>query len=371
MKFGNVELAPEEEKIINEIGWEKFERSVDANTTYCRLMSSYAKNLQGTEHDYPQYYGGAYVDEDGFLVIAVTEDVAECKKDLMFRIDDSMVRYQLVSFNYSFLQSIKNLIQNYIDSNRDDEVSRNIKAWGIRQKMNKVIVYLEDTNDERIKGFKEKITSSDAVQFMPMAGHFVADTVSIDAGNPIKNASVAYRALTVGSQIKGVVTAAHVVRLNNYIQTVGGTDFAKCIKRHYGVSADAAFCEITDANFVPSRDIYGLSGAILNNNTMDPIEGSIVYKVGSKTGLTSGLIMDTDFACQYKDGTRFQHLTATSYGHDHGDSGGIVYYLTGSTRFIAGVHCAGFENGVPENPEITAVYSKASKINSLLDIYGY
>lgn len=371
MKFGNVELAPEEEKIISEIGWERFERSVDANTTYYRLMNSYAKNLQGTEHDYPQYYGGAYVDEDGFLVIAVTEDIAKCKKDLMLRIDDSMVKYQLVPFSYSFLQSIKNSIQDYVDLNGDDEVSRNIKAWGIRQKMNRVIVYLEDTNDERIKEFKEKITSSDAVHFMPMAGYFVPDTVSIDAGNPIKNATVAYRAITPNSQIKGVVTAAHVVRLNNYIQTVGGTDFAKCIKRHYGVSADAAFCEITDANFVPSRDIYGLSGAILDNNTMDPIEGSIVYKVGSTTGLTSGLIMDTDFACQYKDGTRFQHLTATAYKRGGGDSGGLVYYLTGSTRFIAGVHCAGYDNGVPENPEITAVYSKASEINSLLGIYGY
>ena len=36
---------------------------------------------------------------------------AECKKDLMFRIDDSLVRYQLVSFNYSFLQSISPLSQ--------------------------------------------------------------------------------------------------------------------------------------------------------------------------------------------------------------------------------------------------------------------
>lgn len=369
MKFGNIELAPEEERLINEIGWEKFERSVGANTTYCRLMNSYAKNLQGTEHDYPQYYGGAYVAEDGILVIAVTENVAKCKEDLMLRIDDSMVRYQLVPFNYSFLQSVKNSIQSYVDLNGDNEITRNIKAWGIRQKMNKVVVYMEDTSDERIKEFKEKITSSDAVHFVPMAGHFVADTISIDAGSPIENGSVAYRAQNTNGT-KGVVTAAHVVDRGAYIRTLDGTNFAQCILRWFGSSADAAFCMITNENYVPSRNIYGESGIVLNNNTMDPVEGAYVFKVGKTTGLTYGAIIDTNFSCEYK-GVNFKNLTATSYRRSGGDSGGIVYYLSGSTRFTVGVHCAGFANGAPGNSEITGVYSKASIINSQFNIAGY
>lgn len=371
MKFGNIELAPEEERLINEIGWEKFERSVRANTTYCRLMNSYAKNLQGTEHDYPQYYGGAYVGEDGSLVVAVTENVDKCKEDLVLRIDDSMVRYQLVPFSYNFLQDVNNSIQNFVNLNEDNEIRRNIKAWGIRQKMNKVIVYMEDTNDERIKEFKEKVTPSDAVHFMSMSGHFIADadTVSIDAGNPIVNGSVAYRA-TNSRNTRGVVTAAHVVQSGAYLQTLDGTNFARCIMRNFQRKADAAFCEITDENFVPSRNIYGVSGAILNNNIMDPLEGAYVFKVGKTTGLSSGPVIDTNFSCEYK-GETFQNLTAADYRRAKGDSGGIVYFISSSTRYISGVHCAGYDNGAPENQDITAVYSKASIINSLFNIYGY
>lgn len=47
------------------------------------------------------------------------------------------------------------------------------------------------------------------------------------------DANTTYRAITPNSQIKGVVTAAHVVRMHNYIQTVNGIDFAKCIMRCY------------------------------------------------------------------------------------------------------------------------------------------
>lgn len=376
MKFRNIEITPEEERLINEIGWEKFERSIDATNTYFRLMNSFAKNLQGTEYDYPRYYGGAYNDEEGVLVINVTEDIARCREDLVLRIDDSLVKYRLVPFNYTFLQNVMASIENYVNLNGADETAQNIKAWGIRQKTNRVVVYMEDISDDKVNEFKAKVTSSDAVQFEPMVGHFVGDNTAVYAGGPLENGSLAYRARTSDNK-DGVVTAAHVVTMNSYIKTTNGTSFAECTQRHYGVSCDAAFCEITDQTFVPSNYIYGLSydgsgelDVVLSTATVDPVEGAYVFKVGKSTGLTSGAIIDTDFACEYNS-IRFYHLTATSYQRSSGDSGGLVYYLSGSNRYTVGVHCAGYDNGAEEHPNIRGLYSKASKINSSFIITRY
>lgn len=370
MELGQIKLTPEEERVVNKFGRERFIRSINATNTYLRLMNSFAKNLNGTEYSYPQYYGGAYNDNDGVLVINVTEDIARCREDLALRIDDSQVKYQLVPFSFTFLKGISDSIQCYIDkgSNNIDEVAQNIKAWGIRQKLNRVVVYMENTSEEQIRKFKEKVTSSDAVQVVSMHGNIVDDTI-VYAGNPLDYGSTAYRAKNSEHSV-GVVTAAHCVSKYAYIST-DGVPFARCTVRKHGGALDAAFCKITDTKFVPSNSIYGLDDAELSIYSVNVSEGTMVFKVGAKTGLTMGYVIDTYYSYTNNEGISFTNMSAASYQRGPGDSGGLVYYHTGSVRHAVGVHCAGYDEGAPENPEIRGIYCKAPMVNAGLDILRY
>lgn len=351
-------LSLAEKVLVEAIGRERLEKNALATVNYNRLMNSFSRNLSGTEYDFPDYYGGAYIDQNNNLVLNVIGDLERCKNAISLRIDDSSVQYKPVSVSYNELRGIINSVVKFKKENPSDDLAANISAWGIDQTTNKVRIYLKNPTSTKMLSFKEKISASNAVQFLTARG-LTVDDATIYAGNPIDNGTAGYRAKK-GSK-EGMVTAGHVVSLNSFMKTTGNTSFALCSARQYEGTVDAAFCELTNLSYSFSNTIYDLQ-ATLSTSVFNPSVGSTVFKVGQTTGLTTGVVKDTDFGYTINNVT-FNNLTATDYEADSGDSGGIVYYMSGSIRYTAGIH-KGRSSGY-------SAYCKAAQINSALGLTRY
>lgn len=156
--------------------------------------------------------------------------------------------------------------------------------------------------------------------------------------------SIGYRAKYPynGTLRSGFVTCGHDLPTYSivYTQSTVNPSFELGIVRgrlySNGTNGDASFVEITNSNFsLVSRAAYSTSSSV---GPGIPISGTVsyvplggrIYKAGATTYLTSGLVTTED-ACAYfstDSGTILvNHLTKAQCTADHGDSGGIAYYI--------------------------------------------
>ena len=361
--MSNIILSPEEIAALEKIGVsiERFEKISQANLVYDRLMHSFATNLQGTAHEFPNYYGGSYIDDEGALVVEIVGDLGNAKQDLALRIDDSNVKYREVKWSYNTLLGVLSLIKEAKEQNAYNEYVANIQACGINLQENTVIVYMKEINANNILMFKERISTIEAVQFEKSLGQCKND-VSVMAGSGIWRGSVAYRA-KLGSTV-GVVTAAHVVGEGQYMRTESDIAFAKSIAAQNSGSVDASFCEIKNDLYEPSNTIAYESGATLSTIVSSATKGDVVFMVGKNTGLSVGWVQDINYADSFPSGY-FTGLTLASYTSQDGDSGGLVYHISGSYRATIGV------NKGHQTSTDYGIFCKATDVNAALGIVRY
>ena len=147
-----------------------------ANQLYESLMSAFnsanGKNSSTpSQLSYPDAYGGAYINDSGKLVIYVVESKIEDSSDIDSTIEDisnfspadnvldsTTADYVLEPCEYSYtdLNNIMDLLNNYKINNQGSEIANNFKKFGLYDSENRVMVYLEEFNEEKIKEFKEQ-----------------------------------------------------------------------------------------------------------------------------------------------------------------------------------------------------------------------
>ncbi len=333
-----------------------------ASEAHNKLHGSFGIPEELNEDDYPDYYGGAYTNDEGKLVVYVTDDSENIESKIKDRTGSDEVIIKPCQYSFRSLTRLMNKLNKYKTDKPSDPVSKNFNSYALLDGENKIVVYLDEYNRERIAEFKKSVIDSPAIEFKKSIGK-VTPEINVNAGSAITSTmagSVGFRARLNG--VNGIITAGHVANLNAYVQK-SGTNFAQCTARQFSGSVDASYCKITNSNYAPTNTLEGTSNT-LSTTTSLPGVGTVINKIGSSTGHTSGKILSTNASATYS-GVTFTNLTTADYSSAPGDSGGIVYSYISSTntRPTLGIHVAAGGS--------TRYYVKASQINSALGTSRY
>jgi streptogrisin B len=327
---------------------------------YQSLLKSFAPNGTPEENDYPEYYGGAYVNDDGRLVIYITDGyfTDEIQNTVMKTVDSRDVLFVSAKYSFKHLTETMNEINDYaINHPKDFEP----KAWMILDDKNYIQVVVNKIDKETPSIISDAGIKDDCVKYIAIPGEPEND-VNVNPGNkvtcPAGGLSMGYRVKKGG--VAGVVTAAHAPVLNDNI-SFSGTVFAKVTARQNSGSVDVSFCEITNSSYTPTNAI---GSATLSTALLDPAAGQNVTLIGAVSGTQSGAVLSTN-ASHTVDGVTLTNVTSAQYTRAHGDSGGLIYLHDSAAGkyYTVGIHRG--------NHEGYAFFCKASKIATALSVSRY
>ncbi len=363
-------ISEEERSIIEEIGIERFAREISSNETYKQLTATFGFDPYTAQYNAPDYYGGAFIDQDGGLVINVKEGFENYIEDLQARTGGGEYRIQYVKHNIQELYEIIWKLKDHLAGVGGD-LNDNFVGFGLDERNAKVFLFVIDDDFDKVKEIYQYENDPELFTVVPQGGDgkIIEDT-AILAGNPTSKASVAYRAYELdynGMSVYGVLTAGHVVYSGDYIKTTDNVAFAKCISRQYGGTADAAFCKITNSSYSPTNVIRLQSGCTLGLGETNPSTGSTVFKSGAATGVTSGQVYSSYWTGAV-NGVSFYGLTLATYSSAGGDSGGIVYQISNNQSDTVGIHMGHTDVMIATT---FAIYTKAMVVDGLFDCSRY
>lgn len=249
---------------------------------------------------------------------------------------------------------------------RSFRIASNFNEFGLYDSENRIIVKLDDLSDESIKEFKENVCDSAVIKFEQGCGPIETE-VNVNAGDKISfsggSASVGYRVKRDG--VVGFVTAGHAANSVGKSIMYNGTTIASCEATQQSGNADAAFCAITNSDYSPTNTLSGTSNT-LSTTISEPGVGTVINKIGMKTGHTSGKVLSTNVTITFSSGATISNLTSADYESGPGDSGCVVYSYIGSTgaRLTLGIHTGASGSG-------TRYYTKANEVNAALGTSRY
>ena len=345
----------------------------NANQLASNLMASFRNKVSRTSMvAYPDYYGGAYInDNDSLVILTVGENtdksefVQRCKGD----------GFKTLKCKYSFneLNGVVEQITSFVsnEENQSEVLDVQFNGAGISNSENKVIVQLSDISDTNIAKFKAKIVDSPAIRFEksePLQFHS-----EIKTGSPIANGfiggvnsygSVGYRARYNG--MDGVVVSGHVMKNQGADLYLGETTtvIGRCQRLQIGGKVDAAFCSL-NSGYTCGTMIYNTM-YYLNSTTDYLTEGQTAHMSG-KYNTSSGKVAMVNYtASGQMSGMQVSigGCTVAYYNSQGGDSGGIVY---SDDYDILGIH----EAGGKINNKNVGVYVLADNINNALFLTPY
>ena len=334
-----------------------------AVAAYDELMASFATTYSNSgEKIYPDYYGGSYINDAGQLIVYVTDNV---QRPAVLS-DNANVVYEPCTYSYNELLSVMDTLNNYKFSRSNDAIASNFNEFGLYDSENRIIVKLDDLSEESIKEFKENVCDSAVIKFEQGCGPIETE-VNVNAGDKISfsggSASVGYRVKRDG--VVGFVTAGHAANSVGKSIMYNGTTIASCEATQQSGNADAAFCAITNSDYSPTNTLSGTSNT-LSTTISEPGVGTVINKIGMKTGHTSGKVLSTNVTITFSSGATISNLTSADYESGPGDSGCVVYSYIGSTgaRLTLGIHTGASGSG-------TRYYTKANEVNAALGTSRY
>ena len=352
------------------------EKQSISGTKYLELIDSFTDKGTG-EVIYPEYYGGAFVDEKGELNIYIKGNKAQ--KNVAYSDIGRVIRqddYNALDAKYS-QKELKHAIRLVVDfwsqpENKDTAVV--FPSYYLDERNNRLVVQLLDTRDSLIELFQKSVLDSSMIVFEKSLG-LPTPCTNINPGGTIRSTggsgSVAYRAKKAG--VAGIVTAGHVVLAKGNDAYVGTTKIGKVTAFQMNGNTDAAFVEITNSSYVGTNSAPG--SVTLSTTCSNPAVGTQVVAYGQTTKETIGKVLSTDSGVyrMYWDSGSYSvmsNITLASNKTDRGDSGGIVY---GRNNW----HTCGVVHGkgdwIIDGKTYTGIllYCKASLVNSTLGISRY
>lgn len=333
-----------------------------AASNYEKMQQSFQTTKSANA--YPDYYGGAYIDDSGDLVVYVYSDAdskSTARQDLSQVMGTASLTVKEAQFSYNELTSVMDKLNRYVKANNDSD-SNGFSLFYLSDKDNRIIVELTDLNEENIKRFKENVMDSPIIEFNQSKGEMKPE-INMNPGQSITtvgSGSMGYRARRNGRN--GFVSAGHMGSLNDTV-SVNGVNIGTITARQASGSVEATFIEVTNSNYTPTNTINGTSNT-LSTTTSRPGVGTVINKCGASTGSTSGKILSTN-ATITVNGVTYTDITTADYSSAGGDSGGIVYSYVSSTntRYTLGTHS--FSDGS------TRSFIKADNTNTALSLTRY
>ena len=147
-------------------------------TQYQLLMTELKHQKLGNEMtlDYPDYYAGAYIQEDGKLVVLLTEVSKTHSDSICSLIRSSDVIFKTASVPYNdlvshrddIIQTYESLKNNSLENHIADDLSTLLNSFigiGIEEQNNRIVVTLTDTSAENIDSFRKYLSSYEHIFF--------------------------------------------------------------------------------------------------------------------------------------------------------------------------------------------------------------
>lgn len=328
--------------------------SNEATNGYSKLFESFGLEGLTAIPSYPQAYGGAYIDDNGNLVVQYVGNKASgfhSRNDLQEITSLTSLTTEQVEFSYNELVSANNAIGEYIVNNQDSAlepkqipVSSSFKGGifksAIDAKNNAVIVWLEDISDSNIEAFRKTIFDAPFLKFMLASKERPTLETTYKSGDGwIGGGSIGFPATY--NSYTGLVTANHASSAGtNYIngQAYGTRELNSSLR-------DYAFIRQTDSTDTVTRGLYDTTKTLASGSYVYVVQGSTVGRTGRATGYSTGVVTSISV---YVAGIG-SDLIETNCGSDGGDSGGPYFGSpSSSSPNIAGIHIAGY-GGSPTN----------------------
>ena len=144
-----------------------------ASEIYSRLNESFGKVEERKTSDYPDYYGGSFTNSDGKLVIYVKGNIEDYKKVLIERAGTNDIIFKPCQFSYKNLTEIMDTLNAYKLNNADSPICANFNSYAILDAENRIVVELDEYNEEQIAAFKKQVIDSPAIEFRKATGKIV------------------------------------------------------------------------------------------------------------------------------------------------------------------------------------------------------
>lgn len=313
-------------------------------------------NMRSSESDnYPNYYGGSYIDDNGNLNVMLTDEYVYDKD-----VDDllSSVKTEKCEYSYATLSETVDIVTDAMENgdsiirSRDAEQTyyEDITGSVLNDEENVVEVYINGLNAEKSQWFYENVCNSDCVVLKASTGSATEEVNNSGQGISTTNSqfSGAFRVKKTDDAgvHYGFITCAHG---NSAGDTVYGDDGKKIgtVKlRKYGNAYDMAYVQMSAKNNF-SNTITGSSYTLksTNDDINSPVVGQYAYIFARYNKNKGGKITSTKVSFKY-NGTTFSGMTGASYSSTSGDSGGLITTTPSSTNMTCkplGVHKGTFE----------------------------
>lgn len=330
-----------------------------------KLLSSFGKTATRSlsDDEYPDYYGGGYIEEGKLIVFIKREDFIKNRSAVINTTDTDYISFREGDYSYKELKTVLTEIADYIEQNPLSENAANIKCSFLNDFENNIVVELEDCSDSSIEDFKNKINNFSGIIFKQSSREFIEHALA--PGSPIYAKinnnlypnSVGYAAMRFGTT--GYITAGHGFGTNSKVYTASGLEIGTCQLSVHSGSTDAAF-------IVPTNFNYYVSNGDLTGEELTIWAGDNVTKRGQTIAQSPGYIVSTSVTVSSKNqvtgvSTTLRDMAEATYLSAGGDSGGPVY-LTANKK-IVGIHQSG--------TAFTSIFCKVSNIRSSLNAYYY
>ena len=339
MSYNN--LYDQEMQLLEKLGKSKeyFDNDAISSTIYQNFVDS-VLSKDGVMR-YPDYYCGAYVDDNGELIVYVTEADNSVLEDLKERFKDDRFKIKHANTPLNQLIEQKNKIMSHRDNTSPFYQFRNIlKACAITERKNRIDIFLENLNDEYLLQIRNSIPRNINITFSEWIGK-AASQSDLKCGqrvyaNPAPEypGSLAFRARYNG--VDGFITAWHVCGIDQGLYDIYGNIVGTGMNECKELDCDASIIRPA-SGFTPTNKFVDSGDLGLTLHT--PVEGQYLNLYGGTSGLISGWLIYSSFI--YSDFFGNWSLPAVQYTtgqSQSGDSGGIVYRLIGGIRFACGIH---------------------------------
>ncbi len=155
---------------------ERLQNESAANDQYNRLLAG----LREEAGTYPAYYAGAYIDGNGHLVVCVADGLADADAMEAIRTftGNPDIEIETVELSYRDLLDAQNEISESLSIARpqsdEDSVFAAINGIYVDEERNRVVVMVQDLNDEKIAEFRAAFPQMYFVEFEE--GYTASDT---------------------------------------------------------------------------------------------------------------------------------------------------------------------------------------------------
>lgn len=358
------------------------EEFMDSESTSYAAMRAGGSGIPETEAEYPDYYGGVYIDQNtGGLVVLVKEEALDMKSaatriasltnettTVSSRSVDNAVRLEACEVSYNEMLEV----QDYLTEQMDALCAQGVEITSLAVDIMNggVMVSIKDLTEE-----KEAIVNNLAdCSFLRFEDRdYAEEQEAIGGGYEIFSAGT-YTSSTVGFPAKrtgryGFVIAGHagdvvgkrfVYSNGDAFGTVGRTAF------YNNSTADAAFLIAEPGMTV--TNVLKNGGVIWAAQTNTLPVGANVSMYGAVSKLQRGKILYTDVIAENEQGMKFLKQWAADYAAQSGDSGAPVLFYEGNYGGQTKYSLYGIHKGSDEEGEL-ACFSPYKNIVDELGLY--